>query len=326
MRSWPLRFPRARAPGDLRFIFCGKELGDSDAISEVRSRSKTEAVVIHLVVRERNPSSPMTPTSVAPERASESVRVRPGPLLGEAPPTPPETPEHQRPEQEAHFHAVTVSERELSEFRMIFDKKKGPDGLMSMPTLRAVLHSYWRFIHREGFEANPTQFPEERLEQLRRKVDATDGLTLDQFLTIFYLFDNAASEQPCAHGDRERVRIATAQLHAMLQPHHEFYHDKFDQLFALVCSDENQQTLSCKEMELLYYMYSAHVLEQVREEELVSRVQAIVRMRLQSSKYVKLVDAARTLQNAWRMRMFAADRNNHQRITEFLRSLMMPMK
>jgi hypothetical protein len=35
------------------------------------------------------------------------------------------------------------------------------------------------------------------------------------------------------------------------------------------------------------------------------------------------VDAARTLQNCWRMRMFSADRHNHERVAEFLRSLMM---
>lgn len=75
-------------------------------------------------------------------------------------------------------------------------------------------------------------------------------------------------------------------------------------------------------MELLYYMYSAHALEKKREEELVSKVQAIVRMKIQASKYAKTVQAARTLQNAWRMRMFVADRQNHERIAEFLRALM----
>jgi hypothetical protein len=38
-------------------------------------------------------------------------------------------------------------------------------------------------------------------------------------------------------------------------------------------------------MELLYYMYSVFVLDKLREEELVSKVQAIVRMRIQSNKY-----------------------------------------
>ncbi len=130
------------------------------------------------------------------------MRVRPGPLLtneatqaaadasanvesvaaasgtDQAPPSPSNV-----EEAEAHFHAVTVSERELTEFRMIFDKKKGADGLIALATVRMVLQSYWRFIHREGFEANVRPFPEERLEQLRRKVDASNGLTLEQFLT-----------------------------------------------------------------------------------------------------------------------------------------------
>lgn len=167
-----------------------------------------------------------------------------------------------------------------------------------MTTVTAVLKSYWRFIHREGFEIDQGQpFPEHRLEQLRRKIEGSsenvNGLTLDQFLSIFYLFDNVAPEEKCIHGEKERVRMATAQLHSIMQPQHEFYHDKFDQLFVLVCGDENGLALTCKEMELLYYMYSAFVLEKVREEELVSKVQAIVRMKIQVNKYTKTVQAAR---------------------------------
>ncbi len=342
LRAWPLRYPRARSPTDLRIIFLGKELRDDELVADLRARSHSDYVVVHLIVRERVPGSPGTPTTPTVHYANSPVRVRSGPLMGaedatspataaagNAVPSSPAAPASSAPavdedeEAEAHFHAVTVSERELTEFRAIFDKKKGSDGLIAVATVRTVLQSYWRFIHREGFEANLGPFPEERLEKLRRKVDASNGLTLDQFLTVFYLFDNVASEEPCVHGARERVRMATAQLHALMQPQHDFYHDKYEQLFALVCSDENQQTLTCKEMELLYYMYSAFVLERVREEELVARVQAIVRMKLQSSKYTKLVDAARTLQNCWRMRMFSADRQNHERVTEFLRSLMM---
>jgi hypothetical protein len=177
---------------------------------------------------------------------------------------------------------------------------------------------------------------------LRRKIDANaSGLTLDQFLTVFYLFDNVAAEEPCIHGARERVRVATAQLHSVLCTTHDFFHDKYEQLFSLgktskrketkkmeilmlfvVCGDENQENLTCKEMELLYYMYSAFVLDKMREEELVAKVQAIVRMKIQHQKYEKMVDAARRVQNAWRMRMFTADRNNHERITEFLRTML----
>ncbi len=261
------------------------------------------------------PSSPVrTPAQVPQQPPNTPITPAVAPSDGEA---------------EQHFHAVTVSERELAEFKQIFDRKKGPDGRIACNTVRMVLQSYWRFIHREGFEfaaaGERVAFPQHRLEQLRRKVGVaeTDGMTLDQFLTVFYLFDNAASEEPCVHGERERVRIATAQLHAVIQPSHEFYHERFDEIFGLVCGDQNGLTLTCKEMELLYYMYSVYVLDKVKEEELVARVQAIVRMRLQSNKYQQLVDAARTLQCAWRMRMFASDRSNHERIAQFLRQMMM---
>jgi len=268
LRAWPIRFPRARSPTDLRIIFLGKEVRDEETVAELRARANSEPVVVHLIVRERNPGSPGTPkTPTIHYAGSPSVNVRRGPLLGadaaapttpgspapvpgmpvSSPDTAPTTPATGEQEADVHFHAVTVSERELGEFRAIFDKKKGADGLIALATVRMVLQSYWRFIHREGFEATPRPFPEERLEQLRRKVDAAGGLTLDQFLTVFYLFDNAASEEPCVHGDKERVRLATAQLHSVMQPQHDFYHDRFEQIFSLVCGDENQQTLTCKE-------------------------------------------------------------------------------
>jgi len=336
LRAWPLKWPRARVPTDMRFIFLGKELKDEDNMEEIRKRASTAEPTVHLVVRERNIASPGSTPQTTPtvHYAGSPVKVREGPLI----PKPPgmddddsderENDENQPEEEEleaaAHFHAVTVSEREMSEFRLIFDKKKGADGLITVSTVRMVLQSYWRFIHREGFEPNPGPFPEERLSSLCRKIKAEDDkLTLDQFLTVFYLFDNAAAEEPCIHGERERVRIATSQLHSVLQPSHEFYHDKFEELFALVCGqDENQQHLTCKEMELLYYMYSCFVLDKVRESELVAKVQAIVRMRIQSSKYTKMVEAARKVQNAWRLRMFTADRHNHERISEFLNTLL----
>lgn len=230
--------------------------------------------------------------------------------------------------EDMHFHAVTVGEREFKEFQEIFDRKKGPDGRMACNVVRMVLQSYWRFIHREGFaQVTPGErivFPQHRLDALQRKVGATPevGMTLDQFLTVFYLFDNSASNEPCIHGERERVRMACAQLHACIQPQHDFYHDRFEELFSMVCSDENSHTLTCKEMELLYYMYSGHVLARVREEEVVARVQAIVRMRIEASRYKQLQEAARTLQTAWRMRAFTQDRSNHERIAEFLRAMM----
>jgi hypothetical protein len=67
----------------------------------------------------------------------------------------------------------------FEEFRIIFDKKKGPDGLIAIPTVRLVLQSYWRFIRREGFEANPGPFPEDRLDQVAN---------ICIFFTFFFFF------------------------------------------------------------------------------------------------------------------------------------------
>jgi hypothetical protein len=288
-------------------------------------------VAVHVSVRERSPTSPATPKTPTVHYPLSPVRQAPSSPL--QPPNTPSTPNGSSSDDAAaadmHFHAVTVGEREFTEFQAIFDRKKGPDGRIACSTVRMVLQSYWRFIHREGFAECPAGerlvFPQQRLNELQQKVGATPdgGMTLDQFLTVFYLFDNSTSNEPCIHGERERVRMACAQLHSCIQPQREFYHDRFEELFLLVCSDENSHTLTCKEMELLYYMYSGHVLARVREEELVARVQAIVRMRIEASRYKQLQEAARTLQSAWRMRAFAHDRTNHERIADFLRTMMM---
>lgn len=220
IRGWPIKWPRARQASDLRFIFLGKEVQDSDKLQELKNRTKSSDVVtIHLVIRERNPGSPTTPQMPSPAKIHRTPIRQPNFDQEDNKEKETEPPSEEEQVQEPHFHAVTVSEKELNEFRMIFDRKKGADGLIAMGTVRAVLQSYWKFIHREGFEVDQGQpFPENRLEELRRKVEASEdkGLTLDQFLSIFYLFDNLASEEKCIHGDKERVRIATSQLHLMI--------------------------------------------------------------------------------------------------------------
>jgi hypothetical protein len=40
LRAWPLRWPRARTPQDIRFIFLGKELADDDKISGTQRESE----------------------------------------------------------------------------------------------------------------------------------------------------------------------------------------------------------------------------------------------------------------------------------------------
>ena len=323
-------------PTDLRFIFLGKELLDAEVLENIAARCTADLMTIHLVIRERNVASPGNTPLITPTihyAGSPAVRVRKGPLIADDSSVPstedkaqsdPAIDGDEEEEEEApvHFHAVTVSEKELSQFRQIFDRKKGSNGRVALNTVRAVLLSYWSFIHREGFEPDRKAFPEQRLSQLVQKLQSNDGLSLDEFLVVFYLFDNEAAEEPCIHGEQERVRVACAQLHSVIQGSHEFYHEKFEDLFGLVCSDENQKQLTCKEMELLYYMYSCHVLEQVRETELVAKVQAIVRMRIQASKYSKMVGAARRVQNAWRLRMFTSDRHNHERIADFLKIML----
>jgi hypothetical protein len=325
----------------------------------LRERSKADPVPIHMVVRDRAASEPGSPASPA-FRPTPTVHYEGSPVrrplfpaettdAAEGVNSPASDQQQQQQhacnggggdantpcscgnthapteEAEPHFHAVTVSERELAEFRIIFDRKKGPDGRVSLPVVRQVLQSYWRFIHREGFEAVPTPFPEHKIEQLRQKVGGEhNSLNLEQFLAVFYLFDNPVAEEPCIHGELERVRVATAQLHSVMAPELEFFHDRFEEVYHLVCGDENRSSLTCREMELLYYMYSAYVLEKQREAKLVARVQAIVRMKLQSTRYKELQQAARTLQCAWRMRMFVSDRQNHERITEFLKVFMQP--
>lgn len=322
--DYPVLWPQCRAVEDMRMIFLGKELDNSQPLQEALARATVDPVTVHLHVPKREATSqPVTPTvhyptsPVKPKRERENAG---GENAMEA--------EEDDDEQDPHFHAVTVSERELQEFQMIFDRKKRPqDGLMSVSAVTHVLRAYWSFIHREGFEFGGGPFPQERLDALLSGMTIVNGgLSNDQFLIVFYLFDNGAPEEPCIHGDIERVRLATAQLHGVIQPDHEFYHERFEEIYRLVSgrnSDEQQPAvLTCKQMEMLYYMYSGFVLEKVRELELVSLVQAKVRMKLARTNFERKRSAARKLQTAWRQRNCRQSLINSERMVSFLRALL----
>jgi hypothetical protein len=103
----------------LRFIFLGKELRDAEVMGDIKTRTKSDSLCIHLVIRERAQSSPGSTPVVTPtvHYSGSPVKVREGPLHDRFPKE--EESEEEKSEEvdqeaAAHFHAVTVSERELS--------------------------------------------------------------------------------------------------------------------------------------------------------------------------------------------------------------------
>jgi len=128
--------------------------------------------------------------------------------------------------------------------------------------------------------------------KIKRRVNgrARSPVNFVQFLQIFFLFDNNTPCDACPHGSRDRIFEATKQLHKSLESKEEapttptpftapsqspsvvellgaqesssqeVDANAFEQLFHLI--DRNHdQFLSCQELEMFFYMYSARVVE-----------------------------------------------------------------
>mmetsp|Transcript_364 Transcript_364/g.503 ORF Transcript_364/g.503 Transcript_364/m.503 type:complete len:157 (+) Transcript_364:493-963(+) len=127
---------------------------------------------------------------------------------------------------------------------------------MSFEKVHSFLRTYWRFTHRQQSGASTTcpAFPTRAFFELRRRV-GTASVTLEQFLELFFLFDNKAPDETCVHGARPRVEQATRQLHAQMCATRPFDETTFNAVWTHVARDA--ALLSCRQLDLLYYMYIA---------------------------------------------------------------------
>jgi len=124
-------------------------------------------------------------------------------------------------------------------------------------------------------DSNSRPFPTEKLSKILRtvlKVSSLDGQTLidkEQFRIIFYLFTSDTDNHACPSGSKESVKRMIEQYHVTLDTTQSFDNDLFNSIYHNVeqlqdqeqqqSSQQQQQNLTCQNIELLFYLYTAHV-------------------------------------------------------------------
>jgi len=228
--EWPANFPPLSSLDELRLIHSGRIIEEKQTVQEVFKITENDvSVTVHITIKRRSPSLP----KAAPVEEEETI----------------------------HYHFCGIDEEEVSMINAIFEKKKGQDDKIAFAEVEKFLKAYWTWMKRNNFKDSACPFPAETLLALKTKIiGPEDRNTRDQFRQVFYLFDNVSSEHKCPHGEKPRVQFSTQQLHHSIQPDSEFCLEIFDIVFKDVDKD-GDGVLSCKELELLYYLYSTRIME-----------------------------------------------------------------
>jgi len=266
---------------EMRFIYCGKVVNDSQTLEELRQMSKDKSqVTIHLVVRSRQTAQP---------QQSQSQGVRPTSLPidilhpiyfnttnnsnnSNNENNHAETPQHSPTQEEIedwgrniHFHGCFFNEEEAHQVAVVFDKKKGADEMMDFTDVHMFLRHYWKWLGSNNHRAAIDKFPMDRMMSVKKSVvGSRKRVSLREFRQIFFLFDNNSSTDTCPHGSKERVKRATEELHRSIEPDEAFQNERFDHMFSLLDKDHDG-SLSCCELELFYYMYTLETMAPQRE-------------------------------------------------------------
>jgi len=242
-QNWPSEFDPLENANQLRLIFSGKELKDEEILEDILHLSQCNSpVTIHLVVR-RKVSVP----SLAPLSQTESTS---------------------NPETETglfdmgeniHFHGCCFDEEEAAQIKEVFQKKKGEDDKMAFTDAHIFLRSYWKWMATNNYHDHNKPFPIQHLMEVKKKVAPKQSrITCSEFRQIFFLFDNRTPCQVCPHGNKSRIQQATEQLHKALQPNTDFASTLFDSLWSQFQKVQDD-TLSCQDAELLFYLYSVEI-------------------------------------------------------------------
>jgi hypothetical protein len=238
LAEWPADFPVASSIDDLTCIFAGQRVADEQSLSDLKIKAlKDDFITVHLLVRAPRIHTP--PPSSPPE-----------------PPEPVQGGEEDLIDTNIHLHGCSVSEEEVVQLRQVFEKKKDHNGKMPFAKVEQFLRVYWKYMQRKSHIDRNTPFPSDMLLDCKQKAKCDDGVTLDQFLSVFFLFDNKAPHAACPHGHKDRVCQATREMHKALCPGTDFDSELFQSLFSAVDQD-GDSVLTCQQVDLLYYLYSA---------------------------------------------------------------------
>jgi len=254
VQHWPSTLEPLESGTLLRLIYSGHELQDSQVLSDAlqldnssekttnSNNNESNIHTVHVVVRKSHNS--------ASERANNN---------NDQTQTIQEDSSMDVP-TDWHVHGCTFNEEEADQLGIVFQRKKGADNKMPWNEISKVLNDYWKWSIVNKFHDPNLKFPTQEMIQIRNTVlQEEDRATLEQFLSIFFLFDNHTPESICPHGNKNRVMRATEELHkALMGTDHAFDHQTFEQVFQRIDRDSDG-VLNCKELELFFYIYSVNV-------------------------------------------------------------------
>jgi len=231
-QKWNQEWGSADSSDSMKFIHAGRVLADNTKIEEVATISTESIVTVHVVVKKTQPQ--VTPTNA--HVVEETATAQQDDIW----------------DSNIHFHGCTFSEEEVSELRFVFSKRKGDDGKMTTTDVNKFLQHYWKWMKQQKYK-DTENFPVDELQRIQRRILSPDEqrVTCDQFLQIFFLFDNHTPDDCCPHGAKSRVERATQELHKCVKPDSQFASQIFDTVFRKIDAD-NDGTLSCKEVELFF--------------------------------------------------------------------------
>lgn len=144
-----------------------------------------------------------------------------------------------------HFHGCFYEEEESKEMSNIFKSFTSDNYKYA---IAYFLRTYWRWMKKTE------NFPEEKLNRIFNKIlGQSENVTCLQFKQIFFLFDNNTVDTICPHGHKERIEASVRELHKVFSEE-EFNVELFENIFSEIDRDRDD-TLTCLEIELLYFTY-----------------------------------------------------------------------
>jgi len=253
--QWPSALDPLENVAQLRLIYSGHELQDTQILSDVlqldnsneKPANESNIHTVHVVVRKSvsdqgiNNNNNIVHNNVESEANTEKDTELDVPM-------------------DWHIHGCTFNEEEAEQLNVVFQKKKGEDNKMPWKEICKVLNDYWKWSAIHKFHDANLKFPTQEMAHIKEKVlPDEDRATQEQFLSIFFLFDNHTPESTCPHGHKSRVLRATEELHkALMGTDHAFDISTFECVFQRIDQDSDG-ILNCKEVELFFYIYSVNV-------------------------------------------------------------------
>jgi len=236
--EWPTYLQPIHSIEEIRMIHSGKIIEENKTVREVFNISVGDhepSVTVHIAIK-RKPI-PVPSTQEAPKEQNMET------------------------EEDIHFHFCTVDEEEAGMMNSIFDRKKGEDGKISVEEAEKFLKIFWQWMRKNNIKGSNEEFPARELQSIKLNlIGSSERINCDQFRQIFYLFDNNSfSSQACPHGEKERVKVAVQHLHTSTRSDLPFATQVFENVFSSLDRDSDG-ILSCREVELLYYTYSTHIM------------------------------------------------------------------